>query len=103
MDDDRVRCPPTRIVVDRYLVGRGIISHGDRRNDGRCGSGSPPPEIRDRLDLESGDRIRWRVGAGGELSAEVVEERYGARDDVESIDIGEETNAVEVESEFGGH
>jgi AbrB family looped-hinge helix DNA binding protein len=59
-----------------------------------------PASIRDRLDLEQGDKIRWTATEDGELSVEVVRQRRGVLDDVEPVDMGE-TNAVEVEREFG--
>jgi antitoxin PrlF len=60
-----------------------------------------PATIRQQLDLEPGDKIRWTVDDTGELSVEIVNQRYGAFDGFEPVDIGEETNAVELESEFG--
>lgn len=62
-----------------------------------------PADIRQQLDLEPGDKIRWAVDESGDLSVEIVKQRYGAFDDLEPIDIGEETNAVELETEFGQH
>lgn len=52
-----------------------------------------PAEIRDRLDIEPGDKVRWTL-ADDELRVEVVRQRYGAFDDLEPIDVGEETDAV---------
>lgn len=60
-----------------------------------------PAEIRERLGIEPGDKLRWAVDDDGALSVEVVEQRYGAFDDFEPADLGEETNAVELEREFG--
>ena len=54
-----------------------------------------PAEIRDRIDLEPGDRLRWDVTDDGRLVAEVLRERYRAADDLEPVDMGE-TDAVEV-------
>jgi len=54
-----------------------------------------PAEVREELDLEPGDRLRWSVDDAGRLVAEIVRERYGAADDLEPVDIGE-TDAVEV-------
>jgi antitoxin PrlF len=48
-----------------------------------------------REDLEPGDRLRWAVDEDGRLVAEIVRERHGAFSDLEPIDIGEETDAVE--------
>lgn len=55
-----------------------------------------PAAVREHLDLEPGDRLQWDVDDGGWLVAEIVRERYGAFDDLEPIEIDEETDAVEV-------
>jgi AbrB family looped-hinge helix DNA binding protein len=68
-------------------------------NDGH--SVTVPSQIREALDIEPGDKLRWHVNDEGELSVEVVKQQYGAFDDLEPVDIGEETNAVEIEKEFG--
>lgn len=54
-----------------------------------------PAAVRSEVDLEPGDRIRWSVDDEGHLTAEVVRERYGVAADLDPIDLGEETNAVE--------
>lgn len=53
-----------------------------------------PATVREGLDLEPGDRLRWDVDENGRLAAEIVRERHGAFGDLEPIDIGEETDAV---------
>jgi antitoxin PrlF len=59
-----------------------------------------PATVREDLDLEPGDRLRWDVDADGRLVAEIVRERYGAFDDLEPVDIGEETDAVEATESY---
>lgn len=54
-----------------------------------------PAEIRDRLDIEPGDKLRWALADDGTLRVEVVRQRYGAFEGLEPIDVGEETDAVE--------
>lgn len=54
-----------------------------------------PSEIRERLDIEPGDKLRWTLGEGDELRVEVVRQRYGAFEDLDPVDVGEETDAVE--------
>ena len=40
-----------------------------------------PADLRRRLDIEPGDKLRWDVDEEGNLSVEVVKQRYGAFDD----------------------
>lgn len=40
-----------------------------------------PASLRRRLDIEAGDKIRWDTDEEGNLSVEVVKQRYGAFDD----------------------
>lgn len=47
-----------------------------------------PAEIRARLDIQSGDKLRWKVDDEGDLSVEVVHQRYGAFDDFEAAPMG---------------
>ena len=59
-----------------------------------------PAELRRRLDIEPGDKLRWIADDEGTLSVEVVHQREGVFDDFEPVDVGQ-TNAVDVEAEFG--
>ena len=43
-----------------------------------------PAELRRRLDIEPGDKLRWNTDEAGTLSVEVVTQRYGAFDDDET-------------------
>ncbi|QGN07543.1 AbrB/MazE/SpoVT family DNA-binding domain-containing protein [Halorhabdus sp. CBA1104] len=47
-----------------------------------------PADLRRRLDIEPGDKLRWETDAEGELSVEVVQQRYGAFDDFEPVAMG---------------
>ena len=42
-----------------------------------------PAALRRRLDIEPGDKLRWTTNDEGDLSVEVVKQRYGAFDDDE--------------------
>lgn len=53
-----------------------------------------PSPVRDRLDIEPGDTVRWRVTEAGELSVEVVKRQFGVLADFEPADMGE-THAAE--------
>ena len=55
-----------------------------------------PAAVRERIDLKPGDRLRWDVDDEGRLVAEIVRGRYGAAEDLEPIDLGEDTDAVEL-------
>lgn len=59
-----------------------------------------PADLRRRLDIEPGDKLRWTTNDEGTLSVEIVHQREGVFDDFEPVDAGE-TNAVEAEREFG--
>jgi bifunctional DNA-binding transcriptional regulator/antitoxin component of YhaV-PrlF toxin-antitoxin module len=53
-----------------------------------------PRRLRQRFDLEPGDRLRWEVADDGRLAVEIVRERHGVAEDLDPIDVGEETDAV---------
>lgn len=40
-----------------------------------------PASLRRRLDIEAGDKLRWEIDSEGDLSVEVVRQRYGAFED----------------------
>lgn len=61
-----------------------------------------PAEIRERLDISPGDRLRWTLTEEGTLRVEIVEQRRGALSELDPVDVGEETDAVDLEREFGG-
>ncbi|ODR79718.1 AbrB family transcriptional regulator [Haladaptatus sp. W1] len=47
-----------------------------------------PAEIRHRLDIEPGDKLRWGTTESGDLTVEVVRQRSGAFDDAPTADLG---------------
>jgi antitoxin PrlF len=59
------------------------------------GSVAIPAAVRESADIESGDKLRWRVDDDGVVSVERIRQRAGAFDDFEPFDGDEETNAVE--------
>lgn len=61
-----------------------------------------PADLRRRLDIEPGDKLRWTIDENDTLSVEVVHQREGVFDDFEPVDVGE-TNAVDAESDFGAN
>lgn len=46
-----------------------------------------PAEIRRRLDIEEGDKLRWTVDNEARLTVEVVHQRYGVFDDFEAVEM----------------
>lgn len=54
-----------------------------------------PAAIRREAGIEAGDKLRWSVDEDGDLSVEVVEQRYGAFSQLDPVDVGEETRAAE--------
>lgn len=58
-----------------------------------------PAAVRNGLDLEPGDRLRWSVEEDGRLVADVVRERHGVADRLEPVDMGE-TDAVEATESY---
>jgi AbrB family looped-hinge helix DNA binding protein len=43
-----------------------------------------PAALRRRLDIEPGDKLRWSTDDDGDLSVEVVRQRYGAFEGAET-------------------
>lgn len=50
------------------------------------GMTTTPADIRRRLDIEPGDKLRWDVTEAGDLSVEVIRQRFGAFDDYEPVE-----------------
>lgn len=47
-----------------------------------------PSTVRHRFDIEPGDKVRWQLTELGELTIEVVKQRYGVFADFEPVDMG---------------
>ena len=60
-----------------------------------------PDEIRTRLDIRPGDTLRWTLTDDGSVRVVVVSQRYGALSDLDPVDTDMETDAIELEREFG--
>lgn len=51
-----------------------------------------PADLRRRLDIEAGDKLKWTLDEDGELSVDVVRQRYGAfADDDLKADLGDDS------------
>ena len=53
-----------------------------------------PAHIRRELDIDDGDKLRWRVEEDGTLRVEVVQQRTGTFSDFEGYDGDQETDAT---------
>lgn len=49
-----------------------------------------PADLRRRLDIEPGDKLRWNIDEEDNLTVEVIKQRYGAFDDFEPVPMGGE-------------
>lgn len=67
-------------------MATGDVPEETTVNDG--GMVTIPASLRRRLDIEAGDKLRWDVDEEGNLSVEVVRQRYGAFDDFEGVPMG---------------
>lgn len=47
-----------------------------------------PTTVRERLGVEPGDRLRWRVTDDDQLRVEIVRQEYGAFEDAPSANLG---------------
>jgi antitoxin PrlF len=63
-----------------------------------------PADIRRRLDVERGDKLRWNITDDDELTVSIVRQRYGAfADDCLKDDLGGDSDTHDLagyESEF---
>ena len=55
------------------------------------GTVTVPSDIRHRLGVEDGDRLRWTVDDEGALTVEVVCERYGAFEGAQAAPLGDDS------------
>lgn len=60
-----------------------------------------PAYVRRELDIEDGDRLRWRFTEDGTLSVEVVHRREGTFDDFEGYEGGPGGDVVADHDTFG--
>ena len=47
-----------------------------------------PASLRRRFEIEAGDNLRWVTDDEGNLTVEIVKQRYGAFDDFEPVPMG---------------
>jgi len=83
-----------RFISTRLLLPFTMATNGERTTINDHYSVTVPAAIRNRLDIQPGDKLDWKVTDDGDLTVEVVKQRYGAFDGFEAADMGE-TNAAE--------
>lgn len=77
LDAHRSGMVPERLSEETEVSDRGMVTI--------------PVSIRRHLDIESGDKLQWRITGEEELSVEVVQQRYGAFADEDlKVDLGGE-------------
>jgi AbrB family looped-hinge helix DNA binding protein len=64
------------------------------------GGATVPAELRDRLDIEPGDKLHWRLEDDGTLTVEVKRQREGTFHDFEPYD-GPETDGAVIDDLAG--
>lgn len=60
-----------------------------------------PAHIRRKLDIDDGDRIRWRYTDSGDVLVEIVHRQTGTFADFEGYEGGPEGDVVEEHDAFG--
>ena len=76
------------IIVLEAVFSDMAISDETKVND--RGGTTIPAEIRETLDIDSGDKIRWTVGEDGDLTVNVVKQKTGVFSDFEPASMGGE-------------
>ena len=64
-------------------------------------SAAIPEEVRRKLDIEDGDRLRWRLTDEDVVEVEVVRRELGSFHDFEGYEGEEETDVVEEHDSWG--
>jgi bifunctional DNA-binding transcriptional regulator/antitoxin component of YhaV-PrlF toxin-antitoxin module len=60
-----------------------------------------PAQVRDRLDIEAGDKLRWEITDEHTLTVEVKRQREGTFSDFEPYDSGSPTNGAVIDDLAG--
>jgi AbrB family looped-hinge helix DNA binding protein len=74
----------TSIRIGPVLSGMATQSTPEETKVSDSGVVTVPASIRQRLDIEPGDKLRWNTDDEGNLTVEIVRERYGAFEDAET-------------------
>lgn len=65
------------------------------------GGSTVPAELRDRLDIEPGDKLRWSIEDDGTVVVEVKRQREGTLQDFGPFDSGSPIDSAEVDDLVG--
>lgn len=65
------------------------------------GGSTVPAELRDRLDIEPGDKLRWQLKDDGTLTVEVKRQREGTFEDFGPFDSGSPIDSAAVDDLVG--
>lgn len=60
-----------------------------------------PARIRRELDIDDGDKLRWRIEDDGTLRVQVVQQRSGTFGDFDGYDGAEETGVTDEHDAWG--
>jgi antitoxin component of MazEF toxin-antitoxin module len=60
-----------------------------------------PARIRQELDIDDGDKLRWHIKDGGTLCVQVVQQRSGTFDDFDGYDGESETEVTDEHDAWG--
>jgi bifunctional DNA-binding transcriptional regulator/antitoxin component of YhaV-PrlF toxin-antitoxin module len=60
-----------------------------------------PAHIRRELDIDDGDKLRWRIEDDGTLRVQVVQQRSGTFDDFDGYDGDQETEVTDEHDAWG--
>lgn len=86
--NDPVTCSATCIVHESVYQNMATEEPPMETKVSDRGMVTIPANLRRRLDIEPGDRLRWDTDEAGNLTVEVVKQRYGAFDDFEPVSMG---------------
>ena len=74
-------------LIDLQDVPPDMATSDETKVNDRGGT-TIPAEIRDQLDIDSGDKIRWTITEDGDLTVDVVKQKTGVFSDFEPASLG---------------
>ena len=76
-----ITCGAACIACESVLEGMAAEDAPEETKVSDRGMVTIPADLRRHLDIEPGDKLRWNTDKEGNLSVEVVKQRYGAFED----------------------